>query len=292
MESPPTEDTPWKKFQKLRYALPYIYFVYAFLFEWEGTTDCYCRLFVINFVLMHILVLHLKSLYNFDSLMILLFFLWIVENDNEETGDCLDYKDDYFLVFTLGFFKGALWAMSFFMFVGTAFIIVLLIKDIVYRVRTRDMGTININGLTSEEISTLPREKYCKEAKKAEEKSDETNNEVCAICLSDFEQNEILIKLTECHHRFHENCLTTWIMKNVFCPYCRRDLRNPNKHVDGTDSVRIEITNLESSANQNTESAEPTLRPPHQISGYQELDNHVVLGNSSDHFPIELTERN
>jgi len=238
---------------------------------------------------MHIAVLNPKSLYNFDSLMILLFFLWIIENDNEETGDCLDPKGDFFLVFTLYFFKISLWAMSICMFLGTIIIIVLLIKDIVIRVRTRDLIT-TIGGLSNEEITALPRIKYSKALLKDEEKQ-EDNNEVCAICLSDFEQNELLIKLTVCNHMFHEACLITWLTKNIFCPYCRRDVRNTNQYKPAelaADTVRLDLGPSEPSPTSNSSAQIPSLSD--QISGYQELDSHVVL-NQTNPISLELSER-
>ncbi|CAI9100408.1 OLC1v1037405C1 [Oldenlandia corymbosa var. corymbosa] len=43
----------------------------------------------------------------------------------------------------------------------------------------------------------------------------------CAICLSKFEDIEILRLLPKCKHAFHINCLDQWLEKHSSCPLCR-----------------------------------------------------------------------
>lgn len=42
----------------------------------------------------------------------------------------------------------------------------------------------------------------------------------CAVCLMEFEENE-LCRMTLCLHVFHSECLLSWIKKNENCPVCR-----------------------------------------------------------------------
>jgi len=215
-------------------------------------------------------MLNPKSFYNFDSLMILLFFLWIIENDNQEDGECLETNGDYFLIFTVAFFKGALWMMSISMLVGTMCIVFILVRDIIFRVRIRADGGIQMNGgLTFEEINQLPKFKYNKALLQDAEKP-EDSNEVCAICLCDFEQDETLIKLANCNHMFHDTCLTNWISKNAFCPYCRGRVDAKEEKPPGgmaPISPNIEIISLRESISSNT-----VLVPSHAPNGYHNLD--------------------
>jgi len=49
------------------------------------------------------------------------------------------------------------------------------------------------------------------------------SNEICSICLQVFNENEILLRLP-CQHKFHNNCINTWLNNNQSCPLCRATL--------------------------------------------------------------------
>lgn len=44
----------------------------------------------------------------------------------------------------------------------------------------------------------------------------------CAVCLSKFEDIEILRLLPKCKHAFHINCIDQWLEKHSSCPLCRQ----------------------------------------------------------------------
>ena len=50
--------------------------------------------------------------------------------------------------------------------------------------------------------------------------------ESCSICIGEMEGR---IKILECAHGFHEDCIDSWIVKsrdsNIVCPVCRLNLR-------------------------------------------------------------------
>ncbi len=48
-------------------------------------------------------------------------------------------------------------------------------------------------------------------------------NDSCSICLQNFNDNETL-KLLNCNHKFHKNCIDEWIKINKNCPICRENL--------------------------------------------------------------------
>ncbi|XP_044471418.1 E3 ubiquitin-protein ligase ATL42-like [Mangifera indica] len=48
----------------------------------------------------------------------------------------------------------------------------------------------------------------------------------CAVCLSKFEDIEILRLLPKCKHAFHINCIDQWLEKHSSCPLCRHKV-NP-----------------------------------------------------------------
>nr|KYP39335.1 RING-H2 finger protein ATL3J [Cajanus cajan] len=43
----------------------------------------------------------------------------------------------------------------------------------------------------------------------------------CAVCLSKFEQHDLLRLLPLCCHAFHAECIDTWLRSNLTCPLCR-----------------------------------------------------------------------
>ncbi|CAK7353234.1 unnamed protein product [Dovyalis caffra] len=53
----------------------------------------------------------------------------------------------------------------------------------------------------------------------------------CAVCISKFEDSEVLRLLPGCKHAFHKNCIDQWLKSHSSCPLCRykldpKDLRS------------------------------------------------------------------
>ncbi|KAL0910422.1 hypothetical protein M5K25_021403 [Dendrobium thyrsiflorum] len=48
----------------------------------------------------------------------------------------------------------------------------------------------------------------------------------CAICLSEYQEKDILRVLPYCGHAFHVYCIDTWLRQHWTCPVCRISLRN------------------------------------------------------------------
>lgn len=46
----------------------------------------------------------------------------------------------------------------------------------------------------------------------------------CAVCLSEFEDDEQLRFLPKCSHVFHPQCIDAWLAYHVTCPVCRAKL--------------------------------------------------------------------
>jgi hypothetical protein len=47
----------------------------------------------------------------------------------------------------------------------------------------------------------------------------------CNICLEGFQLGNIL-RVLECNHEFHENCIITWLKSRNTCPVCRHELES------------------------------------------------------------------
>lgn len=46
----------------------------------------------------------------------------------------------------------------------------------------------------------------------------------CAVCLNEFEDDEMLRLIPKCDHVFHPECIDAWLQSHVTCPVCRADL--------------------------------------------------------------------
>ncbi|GLJ39555.1 hypothetical protein SUGI_0808190 [Cryptomeria japonica] len=52
----------------------------------------------------------------------------------------------------------------------------------------------------------------------------EAKGSECAVCLSDFEGQEMLRLLPKCSHAFHPECIDMWLCSHTTCPLCRTSL--------------------------------------------------------------------
>ncbi|XP_010273181.1 PREDICTED: RING-H2 finger protein ATL29 [Nelumbo nucifera] len=67
----------------------------------------------------------------------------------------------------------------------------------------------------------------------------------CAVCLSEFEDDDTLRLLTECNHVFHPECIDLWLGNHTTCPVCRVNLdpshKSPEKSPDITSTALAEM---------------------------------------------------
>lgn len=52
-----------------------------------------------------------------------------------------------------------------------------------------------------------------------------TDRVECAVCLSEFEENEKGRLLPNCKHRFHVECIDMWFFSHSTCPLCRSSVQ-------------------------------------------------------------------
>ncbi|KAM1501103.1 hypothetical protein TB2_025889 [Malus domestica] len=62
----------------------------------------------------------------------------------------------------------------------------------------------------------------------------------CAVCLSKFEDIEILRLLPKCKHAFHISCIDNWLEKHSSCPLCRHRVSSEDLTFDTlSNSMRV-----------------------------------------------------
>jgi len=75
-------------------------------------------------------------------------------------------------------------------------------------------------GASQEVIDNMPLVRYSPDSKSEGVESS------CAVCLSDFEVDDMLRQLP-CGHNFHRTCIDKWLRQNKVCPLCLQDIEAP-----------------------------------------------------------------
>ncbi|KAE8657247.1 ATPase family associated with various cellular activities (AAA) [Hibiscus syriacus] len=109
-------------------------------------------------------------------------------------------------------------------------------------------GEIMNNGLDPELIQTFPTFYYST----VKEFRSEKYGLECAICLEEFNDDDMLRLLTICCHVFHKGCVDLWLESHKTCPVCRGELDVPRKSFEKSplfvrsNSMREMVTNQSS----------------------------------------------
>ncbi|XP_062027130.1 RING-H2 finger protein ATL52-like [Rosa rugosa] len=73
----------------------------------------------------------------------------------------------------------------------------------------------------------------------------------CAVCLSEFEEDESLRLLPKCNHAFHLPCIDTWLKSHSNCPLCRASVVSTNAPTHQLPPVVIETPPSSSNEDEN-----------------------------------------
>ena len=80
-----------------------------------------------------------------------------------------------------------------------------------------------LHGVTQERLDQLVVTKYKKPEKRSD--SESTTEDVCPICLIEFEEDEDVRNLP-CHHLFHVPCVDEWLKRNTVRHFIREGRGN------------------------------------------------------------------
>ncbi|KAK1587559.1 hypothetical protein Q3G72_014187 [Acer saccharum] len=71
----------------------------------------------------------------------------------------------------------------------------------------------------------------------------------CAVCLSEFEDDDTLRLLPKCDHMFHRDCIGAWLDFHDTCPVCRANLTpEESNETDQSTESNIELTHNNSTS--------------------------------------------
>jgi hypothetical protein len=80
-----------------------------------------------------------------------------------------------------------------------------------------DESEPEVAGLTQAEIDALPYQKVTKAMLHGDP---DEGNDVCTICLENFQLGE-RVRRFPCTHFFHKRCINEWLLQSATCPCCR-----------------------------------------------------------------------
>jgi hypothetical protein len=69
-------------------------------------------------------------------------------------------------------------------------------------------------GISSDDLQNMPEIQFISSSCEVKD---------CSICLGSFEENDTLVVLPcDTRHRFHSNCIKTWLSRHNSCPFCQK----------------------------------------------------------------------
>ncbi|KAL5994562.1 hypothetical protein ACLOJK_024615 [Asimina triloba] len=79
-------------------------------------------------------------------------------------------------------------------------------------------------GLEESAIRAIPIVEFKGGRIGGREGEEQSSSNECAVCLSEFRDDERLRLLPNCTHAFHIDCIDTWLQSNANCPLCRSSI--------------------------------------------------------------------
>ncbi|KAG6619258.1 Ras guanine nucleotide exchange factor F [Phytophthora cinnamomi] len=169
--------------------------------------------------------------------------VWVYNTTNAETTEVTNNTlplDPESLVYVLGAF-----------IVTVVFVLLVLLlrwrRADRRNVRAAQMrGAAVVRGVTKERLDQLRITKYCRAERNPESPTEQLNpaeggstenDDVCPICLIEFEDGEDVRNLP-CKHIFHVACIDEWLKRNTSCPMCKS-----NVDLDAVD-ITVENTSV------------------------------------------------
>lgn len=84
------------------------------------------------------------------------------------------------------------------------------------------IGEAKGSGLKKRDLKSLKTAKFDSKSVEDDEHTD------CRICITDYVDGEKVTTLP-CGHRYHKECIETWLMKKAECPICRKSIKADKK---------------------------------------------------------------
>ncbi|KAG7619858.1 Zinc finger RING-type [Arabidopsis suecica] len=121
----------------------------------------------------------------------------------------------------------------------------------------------------------------------------------CAICLSEFDNQETLRWMPPCSHTFHANCIDVWLSSRSTCPVCRanlslkpgEDFPYPSMDVETGNALRGVQDSLTCN-NNNANYTTPRSRSTGLLSSWRMAEIFVPRSHSTGHSLVQQLGEN
>ncbi|GFP85992.1 putative RING-H2 finger protein atl12 [Phtheirospermum japonicum] len=131
-----------------------------------------------------------------------------------------------------------------------------------------------ISGLEPVAVAAIPTLKFNREVFGSMEDAQ------CSICLSEYNEKEVLRIMPKCGHSFHVSCIDIWLRKQSTCPVCRLSLQ-------GSVETKDARTDAQSTTAQSLDRPEITAEHSQQWSAAH-TDGNVSNGMHRDSVSVDL----
>jgi hypothetical protein len=82
------------------------------------------------------------------------------------------------------------------------------------------------------DINVTPTQQQIEDFSEIKDNSSIPLETVCAVCQDHEAGSPTNVwRILQCQHSFHKQCIDTWFQRNVHCPVCRIDIRNPSQNL-------------------------------------------------------------
>ncbi|KAI3798614.1 hypothetical protein L1987_33891 [Smallanthus sonchifolius] len=118
----------------------------------------------------------------------------------------------------------------------------------------------------------------------------------CAVCISEFADDERLRFLPKCHHVFHPECIDAWLASHTTCPVCRADVTVTNIDTDSESHHELTHSQIDESGteigaqNQNSIQVEEERADPKFPRSHSTGHSLVSPGENCERYTLRLPE--
>ncbi|KAI3976839.1 hypothetical protein MKX01_008697 [Papaver californicum] len=169
-----------------------------------------------------------------------------------------------------------LFLLSFF-FLGffSIYFVRCIVSIFLRRNHTQNNTNVAINksqGLDPSIVSSFPTFVYSSVKSHRRERSSRLE---CAVCLSEFDDDDVIRLITMCNHSFHSECIDLWLASHTTCPVCRLNLDPSEK----SPEVILEVNDTATTTTTTTIMAHEDEQGTDHMQGNSNHHHHVVFVN-------------
>ncbi|XP_074299816.1 E3 ubiquitin-protein ligase ATL31-like [Silene latifolia] len=117
----------------------------------------------------------------------------------------------------------------------------------------------------------------------------------CAVCLCEFEDDEMLRFLPKCDHVYHAECIDTWLAGHTTCPVCRDDLlvvvsstSDPDNRLSDSELSTTPNSSSEVRITINNENNDTTSLPKKFPRAHSTGHSLIQLGENCERYTLRL----